>query len=41
VIFFVKVSWKAQINLQHSNTGNLLHLTQEFQKGKKKKKDEL
>lgn len=34
VIFFAKVSWKAQINFQHSNTGNLRHPIQEFQKGK-------
>lgn len=38
VIFFVKVPWKAQINFQHSNTGNLLHLIQEFPERKKEKK---
>lgn len=34
VIFLLKESWKARISFLISNTGNLLCLVQELQKGK-------
>lgn len=38
VIFLLKESWKAQINFQISNTGNLLCLVQELQKGEEEQR---